>query len=200
MKDWLTLCLVCGIVMVAAVLTAALYRLVCRNNRRRNGAVDERHDTTTRNRLINDQHGTTGHRFAYGLYPAHRNACEVIAVHNAKVLLGRESTLSRTAADFQAAGAMIGYGLFGSSPRAIGRVLRRSGIAYERIGLADMTRQGVYILSFWNNRRPWGGLHTVAVRYDGRHYTTYNLKGQGAVTTLPPAMYARHFICGYYLT
>lgn len=200
MKDCLTLCLVCGIVIAAAVLAVALYRLVCRNNRWRNGAVDERHDTTTRNRLVNDQYAATGHRFAYGLYPARRNACEVIAVHNAKVLLGRESTLSRTAADFQTAGAMIGYGLFGSAPHAIGRVLRRSGIGYERIALTDMTRRGVYILSFWNRRRPWGGLHTVAVRYDGRNYTTYNLKGRGGVSTLSPAMYARHFICGYYVT
>lgn len=194
------LCMACGIVMVATVLAVAFYRLVCRNNRRRNSAVDEGHDTTTRNRIINDQYAATGHRFAYGLYAARRNACEVIAVHNAKVLLGRESTLSQTAADFQSAGAMIGYGLLGSSPRAIGRVLRRSGMDYERIGLADMTRQGIYILSFWNRRRPWGGLHTVAVRYDGRNYTTYNLKGRGRVSAMPPSLYARHFICGYYLT
>lgn len=200
MNSYLTLCLVCGIAAAIAVIAAAGYRLVCRNNRRQNSAVDERHDTTTRNRLINDQYEATGRRFAYGLYAARRNACEVIAVHNAKVLMGRDSTLSRTAADFQAAGAMIGYGLFGSSPCAIGRVLRRSGMAYERIGLADMTRPGVYILSFWNRHAPWGGLHTVAVRYDGRHYATYNLKGRGSVSAGPPSRYARHFICGYYLT
>ena len=94
---------------------------------------------------------------------------------------------------------MIGYGLFGSNPRAIGRVLRRCGITYSRIGLADMTRRGVYIISFWNDHAPWGGLHTVAVRYDEQRYTTYNLKGRGEVTSLPPAVYARRFICGYYL-
>ena len=172
---------------------------VSRRNRRRNEAVDRDPLSTTKNRLINDQYAATGTRFSYGIHAARKNACEVIAVHNAKVLLGRESTLSQTMADFQAAGAMIGYGLFGSNPRAIGRVLRRSGIAYERVNLSGLTRRGVYIISFWNDHAPWGGLHTVAVCYDGKHYTTYNLKGRGEVTSLPPAVYARRFICGYYL-
>lgn len=191
--------------IILIVITALLIGLtigycgVSHRNRRRNEAVDRDPLSTTKNRLINDQYAATGTRFSYGIHAARKNACEVIAVHNAKVLLGRESTLSQTMADFQAAGAMIGYGLFGSSPRAIGRVLRRSGIACERVGLADMTRRGVYIISFWNDHAPWGGLHTVAVRYDGQHYTTYNLKGRGEVTHLPPAVYARRFICGYYL-
>lgn len=190
------------VLIVIAVLLIGLvigYCGVSRRNRRRNEAVDRDPLSTTKNRLINDQYAATGTRFSYGIHAARKNACEVIAVHNAKVLLGRESTLSQTMADFQAAGAMIGYGLFGSNPRAIGRVLRRSGIAYERVNLSGITRRGVYIISFWNDRAPWGGLHTVAVRYDGKHYTTYNLKGRGEVTSLPPAVYARRFICGYYL-
>lgn len=186
-------------VAVLALLAILGYLCIAKCNRRRNEAVDRDPSTTTRARLINDQYDATGRQFVYGFHAARKNACETIAVHNAKVLLGRESTLSRTMADFQAAGAMIGYGLFGSSPRAIGRVLRRGGIAYERVSLADMTRRGVYIISFWNDRAPWGGLHTVAVRYDGVRYTTYNLKGRGEVTSLPPSVYARHFICGYFL-
>lgn len=190
------------VLIVIFVLLVGLvigYCGVSRRNRRRNEAVDRDPLSTTKNRLINDQYAATGTRFSYGIHAARKNACEVIAVHNAKVLLGRESTLSQTMADFQAAGAMIGYGLFGSNPRAIGRVLRRSGIAYERVNLSGMTRRGVYIISFWNDRAPWGGLHTVAVCYDGVRYTTYNLKGRGEVTSLPPAVYARRFICGYYL-
>lgn len=190
------------LIVILALLVGLVigYCGVSRRNRRRNEAVDRDPSRTTKNRLINDQYAATGTQFSYGIHAARKNACETIAVHNAKVLLGRNSTLSQTMADFQSAGAMIGYGLFGSNPRAIGRVLRRSGIAYERVSLADMTRQGVYILSFWNDRAPWGGLHTVAVRYDGKRYTTYNLKGRGEVTYLPPAVYARHFICGYYLS
>lgn len=190
------------VLIVIFVLLVGLvigYYGVSRRNRRRNEAVDRDPLSTTKNRLINDQYAATGTRFSYGIHAARKNACEVIAVHNAKVLLGRESTLSQTMADFQAAGAMIGYGLFGSNPRAIGRILHRSGIAYERVNLSGMTRRGVYIISFWNDRAPWGGLHTVAVCYDGKHYTTYNLKGRGEVTSLPPAVYARRFICGYYL-
>ena len=186
-------------VAVLALLAILGYLYIAKCNRRHNEKVDREAASTTRARLINDQYGATGKRFLYGLHGARKNACEVIAVHNAKVLLGRESTLSQTMADFQAVGAMIGYGLFGSNPRAIGRVLRRSGINYTRVGLVDMTRRGVYVVSFWNDRAPWGGLHTVAVRYDGQRYTTYNLKGRGEATSLPPAVYARRFICGYYL-
>lgn len=189
------------LVVIAALLVGLVigYYGVSRRNRRRNEAVDRDPSRTTKNRLINDQYAATGTQFSYGIHAARKNACETIAVHNAKVLLGRESTLTQTMADFQSAGAMIGYGLFGSNPRAIGRVLHRSGITYERVSLADMTRHGVYIISFWNENAPWGGLHTVAVHCDGRRYMTYNLRGRGEVTSLPPSVYARRFICGYYL-
>lgn len=189
-----------AVAVVVLVLLAILgYLYIAKCNRRHNEKVDREAATTTRARLINDQYGATGRHFVYGLHGARKNACEVIAVHNAKVAKGMASTLSETMADFQAVGAMIGYGFFGSNPRAIGRVLRRSGMAYVRVGKREMTRPGVYILSFWNDHAPWGGLHTVAVRYDGAHYTTFNLKGRGDTSTLPPSVYARRFICGYYL-
>lgn len=184
---------------VLALLAILGYRYIAACNRRHNEKVDHDAATTTRERLINDQYGATGERFIYGLHRARRNGCEAIAVHNAKVALGMDSTLSQTMADFHRAFAMIGYGFFGSNPRAIGRVLRCSGIGYIRVGRHELTRQGVYILAFWNDRRPWGGLHTVAMRCDGGGYTTYNLKGRGMVSALPPAVYARHYICGYYL-
>ena len=62
-----------------------------------------------------------------------------------------------------------------------------------------MTKQGVYIISFWNDNAPWNGLHTVAVSYDGTTYTTYNLNGNGSESFVSPEFYARLYICGYYL-
>lgn len=101
--------------------------------------------------------------------------------------------------DFQRNGAMIGDGYFGSNPLAIGKVLHCDRICYTRVGLDEMTAEGVYIISFWKYGAPWNGLHTVAVDYDGTTYTTYNLRGNGAPSYDNPANYASNFICGYYL-
>jgi hypothetical protein len=168
-------------------------------NFKNNSAIDNDSSTTTRNKLINDQNGLTGSSFKYGLYPASWNACETIAVHNAKVLLGIESTLSQTMMDFQCAGAMIGDGYFGSNPFAIGGVLENSGISYTNVGVSDMTQAGTYIISVWNENPPENGLHTIAISYDGTTYSAYNLKCNGSIREINPADYTSFYICGYYL-
>ena len=163
-----------------------------------NSVIDKSSDTTTKNKLINDQNGDTGKLFTYGNYSASWNACEPIAIHNAKTLTGQESTLSSTMLQCQLAGAMIGDGYFGSNPYSIGNVLNMNGIAYTRIGLKDMTNPGTYIISYWHDPIT-NGAHTVAVTYDGSVYTTYNLRGNGKISTMDPNDYAQNFICGYYL-
>ena len=168
-------------------------------NKKSNSKVDKDTKTTTRNKVVNDQNGATGSKFSYGAYPASHNACETIAVHNAKVLTGRSSTLSETITDFQNANAMFGLGFFGSNPYAIGNVLSNEGIEYSRVGLTEMTQPGVYIISFWTGKPCASPLHTVAVDYNGKAYTTYNLNGYGRTSDLDPTLYAYNYICGYYL-
>ena len=171
-----------------------------RLNMRWNAKYDRMSGTSTRNRLINDQNGTTGQTFTYGACYAQKNACETIAVHNAKVLLGIDSTLSDTMAAFQDANAMMAFGYLGSDPLRIGTVLRNEGIQYTRIRLDEMDKPGTYIISFWNDKPLTEGLHTVAVSYDGTGYTTYNRYGDGKLNYQAPASYARNsYICGYYL-
>ena len=176
-----------------------LYNTLSFSNFLSNTSADSKNSTTTKNKIINDQNGTTGNTFKYGLHDASWNACEAIAVHNAKVLTNRESSLSKTLRDFQRNGAMIGDGYFGSNPLLIGRVLNSQGIYNNKVKLDEMTSAGVYIISFWNDGAPCNGLHTVAVSYDGATYTTYNLKGRGETSNLNPADYANNYICGYYL-
>ena len=182
-----------------AVVAAIGYRHVSKQNNRLNSAVDADPATTTKNRILEDQNGATGDNFKYGLYSARWNACETIAVHNAKVLEGLDSSLSETMTDFQSAGAMIGYGALGSNPYAIGRVLKKEGIAYSRVGLNEMTKSGTYIISFWNEGAPWKGLHTVAVSYDGSTYTAHNLGGNGEEYSISLSDYQSRYICGYYV-
>ena len=162
--------------------------------------ADNDPDKTTFNKIINDQNGATGNDFRYGLYSAEYNSCEVIAVHNAKVLKGIDSSLSGTMRTFQSSYAMIGFGTLGSDPNAIGRVLSREGIEYcEVSNPANMTLYGTYIMSFWNRNTIFGGLHTIAVSYNGTEYTAYNLKGNGRTYSINLSDYKDTFICGYYL-
>ena len=150
--------------------------------------------------LINDQNGTTGNNFWYGFCRAKRNSCEVIAVHNAKVLLGMESTLSKTMFTFQMADGMWMYGVLGSYPQTVGKVLWLYGMDHDVVSLSEMTEPGVYIMSFWNDNAPWNGLHTVAIRYDGINYIAYNYYGDGETTNFPSLQqFADSYICGYYL-
>ena len=170
--------------------------LIAKSNYAFNSAVDSNSETTTKNKLVTDQNGATGDNFRFGRYDARYNACETIAVHNAKVLSGMDSTLSQTMYDCQSQGAMLIEGYFGCNPLALGKVLDFYGIDNSSIQLSDMNLPGIYIISFWNEEPLKNGLHTVAVSYDGNTYTTYNL---GGVSTQNPNEYIHqgYFICGY---
>ena len=168
-------------------------------NKRHNSEADRNRGTTTKNKIINDQNGTTGEAFVYGNYNASWNICEVAAIHNVSVLCGLDSSLSETIVLAQCAGIMIGDGFFGSNPYALGRVLSLRGLKYTRVDVDEMTNPGVYIISFWNKGAPWNGLHTVAVSYDGIMYTAYNLYGDGYEYSIDPKSYADRFIIAYYI-
>ena len=164
-----------------------------------NSICDADPKTTTRDRVVCDQNGLRGRRFVYGDYPARHNACEVIAVHNARVILGFHSALSETVTLFHGLRAMIFHGFFGSNVYKTGKVLTALGIPYEKIRLKKMTRRGLYIISYWNEKPLKNGIHTVTVLFDGNRYTTYNLHGNGIVSREDPRQYAKRFIVGYYL-
>ena len=134
-------------------------------------------------------------QFTYGIPSASYNGCETIAVHNAKVLLGMDSTLSDTMEAFQDANAMLACGAFGSDPFSIGYVLQNEGIAYTRVRLDALDKPGTYIISFWT-----GQIHTVAMTYDGSNYATYNRSTYASeAESGDPHEYASRYICGYYL-
>ena len=109
-----------------------------------------------------------------------------------------ESSISETTADFQEVGAMWMFGVLGSKPWKIGSVLDEYGMEYEKVGLNELTKPGVYIISYWNDSKPFtkGGIHTIAVEYDGKQYTSHNRSGDANAN---PQTYACAFVCGYYL-
>ena len=173
-------------------------RALAERNFEINSKCDSDPKTTSENRIVCDQNGVRGSSFVYGKYPACRNACEAIAVHNTKVLLGVPSTLSETIARFQILRAMIFGGFFGSNVFKIGRVLKSYGIKYKRIFRKKRLREhGSFIISFWNEKPLKNGIHTVALTYDGDHYETFNLYGNNKIYCSDPAVYGKRFITGY---
>ena len=106
-----------------------------------------------------------------------------------------DSSLSSTISDFYDSFAMLGFsGLFGSDPRKIGRVLTKSGITYSRVSANEMTKPGIYIVSYWTEDFPHK-IHTIAVKYDGNSYNTFNPYQENASSL----SYGVGYICGYYL-
>ena len=186
------------IIIIAAVISAlcGIYPLIKHSNNKKNAALDADPANATENRFINDQPKLKN--FRYGLYPCAHNACECIAVHNAKLLCGISSSLSGTIRDFHASNAMFGYGFFGTRPSAIRRVLKRENIGCTEVGIGDMKKRGAYIVSYWNSKKPFHGLHTVAVLQKGDGCIAYN-NSCGRPTPFTPSAYRDRVIKVYYL-
>ena len=87
-----------GAVLVALAIVAVAFKItraiVKQRNYTRNRTADSNPESSTANKIVNDQNKKTGKSFRYGLYKAKKNSCEAIAVHNAKVLKKRNSSLS----------------------------------------------------------------------------------------------------------
>ena len=170
---------------------------ISNQNLKKNFETDSDSLNTTRNKIINDQNKETGRNFKFGLYNASWNACETIAVHNVKVLLGMDSSLSEVMATFYSSGAIIGYGFFGSNPYQIGEVLNREGITHFEVACPEnMVLYGTYIMSFWTENLT---IHTIAFSHTRQGYTAYNLYGDGSARDFNPMDYSDRYICGYYM-
>ena len=164
-----------------------------------NSKTDSNEKTTTKNSIIYKQNELTEDKFVYGNYPASYNSCEAIAVHNAKVLLRKDSTLSETIRDIQETGAMFPHGELGTNPLAIGMVLDGYDMSYTTVGLNSLEQTGVYIISYWTEEPFKSSVHTVAVYYSGSVYSTYNKASEKMIYYGHPSAYAENYLCGYYL-
>lgn len=114
----------------------------------------------------------------YGAWTMGNNGCEVIAIYNALLALGRPVPLPEIAAALERRGLLFnGFG--GTNLSAVAAYLRARGIevtvlrrrAQDRFDDALRASDGA-ILSYWTGRRlrradgSWNTLHTVAVQQD----------------------------------
>lgn len=147
-----------------------------------------------------------------------RVGCEIAAVYNALRLSGRGMPCAEIIRVFEESGYLMGavtVGDFGSDPYAIGEFFSGAGISYTcyngfdaMCAAVDGSRGngGVFIVSFWNRRRIWGGLHTVAfftTRSDhDLHVLNFHGNDAGILTVerFSDLTDAKRFITGYCLT
>ena len=62
---------------------------------------------------------------------------------------------------------------------------------YTRVQANEMTKHGVYIVSYFNPNSLM--IHTIAVEYNNNGYTPYN------TGNFDPLSLGGRYICGYYL-
>ncbi len=156
--------------------------------------------------LINGQGLGEVAKMKYGFFPMSYNGCEMIALHNSMVLLGEKSSLREVCKEMYPRAQALS-GLFGSNPCLLGSFYKRRAIpcrtTYRYNDFFDsLDDVPVAVLSFWNKKKPFHGLHTVTVqKKDGKIivYNRYNNKDY-------PYEYESHsqllplksdFICGY---
>ncbi len=132
---------------------------------------------------------------------ADHTSCEVIAVANASRYLNRPYSFKTVKRAFLLCGGLTLWlvGFFGGNPFSIGRVLKRLGIASERMTTLNLAHDGGYIISFWNGAKKLS-LHTVFVEARCGKTRAYNLYGgDKSPRAFDPEKYKELFIRGFYV-
>ena len=152
--------------------------------------------------------------FRVGAAQMSRVGCEIAATYNALRICKRGRACAELIRIFEESGYLMAGGRFGTDPYAIGEFFTDAGIPFFRYSdFASMCeaaegcrgRGSVFILSFWNRRRIWGGLHTIAF-YTCKadrllHVLNFHGNDSGILTTerFSALTDAERFVTGYRL-
>lgn len=136
--------------------------------------------------IITNQRDKEYQKIKYGLFPVSYNGCAIIAVYNAFILLGIEPPeFVNLVKRFWSLYLSVLFGWWGSNAYRVHRVLESYGLSYRQVDLADMRKDGIYILTLWNKKPPIQGMHTVACAVKAGKSTTYNMYSNAGVTNEP---------------
>ena len=158
------------------------------------------------NTVINGQGCGEVAKMKYGLCNMSFNGCEMIALHNSMVLMGKNSDLKEICKEMYPKSQMLS-GIFGSNPCLLGSFYKKRNFLFRKTYrytefFDSLESTTVAVLSFWNKKKPFNGLHTVTVQaIDGkiRVYNRYNNRDYpydyiSRAELLPKKS---DFICGY---
>ena len=156
--------------------------------------------------VINGQGCGEVAKMKYGLCNMSFNGCEMIALHNSMVLMGKNSDLKEICKEMYPKSQMLS-GIFGSNPCLLGSFYKKRSFLFRKTYrytefFDSLESTTVAVLSFWNKKKPFNGLHTVTVQtIDGkiRVYNRYNNRDYpydyiSRAELLPKKS---DFICGY---
>ena len=158
---------------------------------------------------INGQGKGKVSKLRFGAFNMSYNGCEVIAVYNALQMKGKGVPISQIALEMEINGSSLLFGIFGTNVYFIGNYLSNHGIKYSRATNENAMKKliknnGIYIISFWNSKSVFGGIHTVAFRYKNGVYAVYNFNNDITHTvskySLSSIYSGGSFIVGYYLS
>lgn len=143
---------------------------------------------------IDNQHTSTPANYHFGFTKFGEVGCEVAAIYNLMIDLGKPQMLSQVIYDFEkwAIEYAFAWGNFGSEPRKLYRYLKHKDIPYKKYTsykkykkAISVTDSNHYISSFWNTSIS-EGLHTFYIRRNVTitedttitTYITYNRYGR----------------------
>ena len=101
------------------------------------------------------------------------SGCEVIALYNALFLMKAEHKLSEIISKAESSGFLVRKGIWGTNPLRLDRIFIDEKVELQRIKNTP-TEPGIYIVSFWNSRRLFDGIHTVCVQIEDSSVHAYN--------------------------
>ncbi len=113
-------------------------------------------------------------------------------------LIGKEVPLEQMVRLFEEKHLPVVFGLFGSSARRMPRVFQALNVKFCEVNCEDTLEDGIYIVTFWNSKPPFNGMHTVMTQIKEGSPTTWNLYSNNPVVKQGPMQYAgKRFVKGY---
>lgn len=144
----------------------------------------------------------------YGFFPMSFNGCEMIAIYNLLYLekIGKPN-LADICLEMYPRSSVL-WGLFGSNPYLLHRYFDKRKMPIlrylRRDRFFDKLQDSKYgVISFWNAKHPFKGIHTVTVERIENGYRIYNRSNRKEVpcdyATVDEVVDKCRFICGYCL-
>ena len=122
-------------------------------------------------KMINGQALGEVSKLRYGLCRMSFNGCEVIAVHNALVWLGKPRPVAEIAAYMERFRML--FGVFGCSPYKIGKALAHFGADFQRRRTPGDA--AAFIVTYWTKRPFLSSIHTVFCARGNDGILVYNV-------------------------
>ncbi|MBQ1995528.1 MAG: hypothetical protein II237_04990, partial [Clostridia bacterium] len=108
--------------------------------------------------VINGQGCGEVAKMKYGLCNMSFNGCEMIALHNSMVLMGKNSDLKEICKEMYPKSQMLS-GIFGSNPCLLGSFYKKRNFLFRKTYrytefFDSLESTTVAVLSFWNKKKP----------------------------------------------